>query len=139
MLARRLGAHKVMALVNKPTYGELMENRSIDIVISPQTVTIGSLLAHVRRGDVVRVHSLRRGSAEALETVVHGPADRSRVIGRTVEDIPMPQGASISVVVRGSRVLIAHHDTRIEEEDHVIVFLSDRRQVDAVERLFQAV
>jgi trk system potassium uptake protein TrkA len=138
MLARRLGAHKVMALVNKPTYGELMENRSIDIVISPQTVTIGSLLAHVRRGDVVRVHSLRRGSAEALETVVHGPADRSRVIGRTVEEIPMPEGASISVVVRGSKVIIAHHDTRIEEEDHVIVFLSDRRQVDAVERLFQS-
>ena len=138
MLARRLGAHKVMALVNKPTYGELMENRSIDIVISPQTVTIGSLLAHVRRGDVVRVHSLRRGSAEALETVVHGPPDRSRVIGRMVEEIPMPEGASISVIVRGSKVLIAHHDTRIEEEDHVIVFLSDRRQVDAVERLFQA-
>jgi trk system potassium uptake protein TrkA len=137
MLARRLGAHKVLALVNKPTYGELMENRSIDIVISPQTVTIGSLLAHVRRGDVVRVHSLRRGSAEALETVVHGPVDRSRVIGRTVEEIPMPQGATISVVVRGSKVIIAHHDTRIEEEDHVIVFLSDRRQVDAVERLFQ--
>ena len=137
MLARRLGAHKVLALVNKPTYGELMENRSIDIVISPQTVTIGSLLAHVRRGDVVRVHSLRRGSAEALETVVHGPVDRSRVIGRMVEEIPMPQGATISVVVRGSKVIIAHHDTRIEEEDHVIVFLSDRRQVDAVERLFQ--
>ena len=137
MLARRLGAHKVMALVNKSTYGELMENRSIDIVISPQTVTIGSLLAHVRRGDVVRVHSLRRGSAEALETVVHGPAERSRVIGRSVEEIPMPEGASIAVVVRAAKVLIAHHDTRIEEEDHVIVFLSDRRQVDAVERLFQ--
>ena len=73
---------------------------------------------------------------EALETVVHGPADRSRVIGRTVEEIPMPEGATISVVVRGSKVLIAHHDTRIEEEDHVIVFLSDRRHVEQVERLF---
>ena len=137
MLAKRLGAHKVMALVNKPSYGELMENRSIDIVVSPQTVTIGSLLMHVRRGDVVRVHSLRRGSAEALETVVHGPADRSRVIGRTVEEIALPDGASISAIVRGERVIIAHHDTRIEEEDHVILFLVDRRQVEAIERLFQ--
>ena len=137
LLAKRLGAHKVMALVNKPSYGELMENRSIDVTISPQTVTIGSLLAHVRRGDVVRVHSLRRGQAEALEAVVHGSDDRSRVIGRRIEEIPMPEGASISALVRGDRVLIAHHDTRVEAEDHVIVFLSDRRQVEAVQRLFQ--
>ena len=57
MLAKRLGAKKVMALINKPSYAELMESGSIDIAISPQTITIGSLLAHVRRGDVVRVHS----------------------------------------------------------------------------------
>jgi len=137
MLAGRLGARKVMALVNKPSYGDLMEHRSIDIVISPQTVTIGSLLTHVRRGDVVRVHSLRRGSAEALETVVHGPADRSRVVGRKVQDIALPDGSSISAVVRGERVIIAHHDTVIEEDDHVIMFLVDPRQIDAVERIFQ--
>jgi trk system potassium uptake protein TrkA len=138
MLAKRLGARKVLALVNRPSYGELMENRSIDIAVSPQTVTIGSLLAHVRKGDVVQVHSLRRGSAEALETVVHGPRDRSRVVGRRIEELELPNGASIVALVRGDRVLIAHHDTAIETEDHVIVFLSDRRQVDAVQRLFQS-
>jgi trk system potassium uptake protein TrkA len=138
MLAKRLGARKVMALVNRPSYGDLMENRSIDIAISPQTVTIGTLLAHVRRGDVVRVHSLRRGSAEALETVVHGTQDRSRVIGRRIGDLDLPGGATIAALVRGERVMIAHHDTQIETEDHVIMFLSDRRKVDAVQRLFQS-
>jgi trk system potassium uptake protein len=136
MLAKRLGARKVMALINRPTYGELMENRSIDIAISPQTITIGSLLAHVRKGDVVRVHSLRRGSAEALETVVHGPQDKSRVVGRSVGELDLPNGAVIVALVRSERVLIAHHDTQIEPEDHIIMFLSDRRQVDAVQRLF---
>jgi trk system potassium uptake protein len=138
MLAKRLGARKVLALINKPTYGELMENRSIDIAISPQTVTIGSLLTHVRRGDVVRVHSLRRGSAEALETVVHGPQDRSRVVGRRIEDLKLPFGAQIVALVRGEKVIITHHDTLIEAEDHVILFLADRRQIDAVQRLFQS-
>ncbi len=138
MLAKRLGARKVLALVNRPTYGDLMENRSVDIAVSPQTVTIGSLLAHVRKGDVVRVHSLRRGSAEALETVVHGTAERSRAVGRSVGEIDMPNGASIVALVRGEKVVIAHHDTRIETEDHVIVFLADRRQIDAVQRLFHS-
>src|SRR5678816_181013 len=66
MLAKRLGCHKVVALINRPAYAELMESTSIDVALSPQQVTIGSLLAHVRRGDVVRVHSLRRGAAEAV-------------------------------------------------------------------------
>jgi trk system potassium uptake protein TrkA len=137
MLAKRLGAKRVMALVNRPSYGELMENRNIDVVISPQTITIGSLLAHVRRGDVVRVHSLRRGAAEAIEAVVHGAEDRSRVIGRRVEQISLPEGASIVAIVRGEEVIMAHHDTVVNNEDHVIVFLSDRRHVEAVEQLFQ--
>jgi trk system potassium uptake protein len=137
LLAKRLGARRVMALVNRPAYGELMENRGIDIVISPQTITIGSLLAHVRRGDVVRVHSLRRGAAEAIEAVVHGTRDRSRVIGRQVGEVSLPDGASIVAIVRGDQVIMAHHDTLIEAEDHVIVFLTDRRHVEHVQRLFQ--
>jgi trk system potassium uptake protein len=138
MLAKRLGAKRVMALINRPSYGQLMENHAIDIVISPQTITIGTLLAHVRRGDVVRVHSLRRGAAEAIEAVVHGTQSRSRVIGRPLEKIDLPPGASIVAIVRGERVIMGHHDTTIEAEDHVIIFLSDRRHIDAVSRLFQS-
>src|SRR6202166_4759934 len=137
MLAKRLGAKRVMALITRPSYGELMENHSIDIVISPQTITIGSLLAHVRRGDVVRVHSLRRGAAEALEVVVHGDADSSKVIGRRIEDITLPEGTTLGAVVRGDDVIIAHHDTTVQPDDHLILFLTDRRHIDAVEKLFQ--
>ncbi len=138
MLAKRLGARKVMALVNRPSYGELMENRSIDIAISPQTITIGSLLAHVRRGDVVRVHSLRRGAAEALETVVHGPRTARAWSAAASRNWTCPTASSIVALVRGEKVIIAHHDTQIETEDHVIMFLTDRRQVDAVQRLFHS-
>ena len=136
MLAKRLGARKVMALINKPSYAELIESGSIDIAISPQTITIGSLLAHVRRGDVVRVHSLRRGAAEALEAIVHGDERSSRVVGKRVEEIKLPDGALIGAIVRGEKVIMAHHDTVVHCDDHVILFLSDRRHVEAVERLF---
>jgi trk system potassium uptake protein TrkA len=136
MLAKRLGARKVMALINKPSYAELIESGSIDIAISPQMITIGSLLAHVRRGDVVRVHSLRRGAAEALEAIVHGDDRSSRVVGKRIEEIKLPEGASIGAIVRGEKVIMAHHDTVVQCDDHVILFLSDRRHVEAVERLF---
>ncbi len=135
MLAKRLGARKVMALVNKPSYADLIESGSIDVAVAPQTITIGSLLAHVRRGDVVRVHSLRRGAAEAIEAVVRGEEHSSRVVGRTVEQIALPEGASIGAIVRGEQVIMAHHDTRVQSNDHLILFLADRRHIDAVERL----
>jgi trk system potassium uptake protein TrkA len=122
-----------MALINRPAYAEMMQSGSIDVAISPQSVTIGSLLAHVRRGDVVRVHSLRRGAAEAIEAIAHG----SKVVGRRVEEVRLPKGATIGAIVRGQDVIMGHHDTLIEADDHVIVFLTDRRHVEAVERLFQ--
>jgi len=137
MLARRLGAHKVMALINRPSYAELVESGSIDIAISPQQVTIGSLLAHVRRGDVVKVHSLRRGAAEAIEAIAHGDARESKVVGRKIEELDLPKGTSIVTLVRGDEVIMAHHDTVIEADDHVILFMTDRRKIDKIERMFQ--
>jgi trk system potassium uptake protein TrkA len=137
MLAKRLGARKVMALINKIAYAELVEAGTIDIAISPQQITLGTLLAHVRRGDVVKVHSLRRGAAEAIEAVAHGNARESRVVGRLIDEIRLPRGATISAIVRGDEVLMAHHDTQIKADDHVILFIADRRQIDEVERLFE--
>ena len=137
MLAKRLGAHKVMALINRASYVDLVESGSIDIAISPQQVTIGSLLAHVRRGDVVKVHSLRRGAAEAMEAVAHGDKDSSKVVGRSIEEIDLPKGTAIIALVRDDRVVIAHHDTVIEADDHVILFMTDRRKVEHLESLFQ--
>ncbi|MBU0499827.1 MAG: Trk system potassium transporter TrkA [Gammaproteobacteria bacterium] len=137
MLAKQLGAKKVMALINRQAYVDLVESGPIDIAISPQQATIGTLLTYVRKADVSAVHSLRKGAAEAIEAVAHGDRASSKVVGRAIEDIDLPDGASIAAVVRGEEVIIAHHDTVIEEEDHVILFLVDKRKVTEVERLFQ--
>jgi trk system potassium uptake protein TrkA len=137
MLAKRLGARKVMALINRTAYVDLVQAGPIDIAISPQQATIGSLLKHVRRGDVVVVHSLRRGAAEAIEAIAHGDEVSSKVVGRPIEAINLPKGANIGAIVRGDEVLIAHHDTVVQSEDHVILFLQDRLRVPDVERLFQ--
>jgi trk system potassium uptake protein TrkA len=137
MLAKRLGARKVMALINRTAYVDLVQSGPIDVAISPQQATIGSLLKHVRRGDVVMVHSLRRGAAEAIEAIAHGDVNSSKVVGRRIEQVNLPKGASIGAIVRNEEVLIAHHDTVIESDDHVILFLQDRLRVPEVEKLFQ--
>lgn len=137
MLAKRQGARTVMTLINNPAYVDLVQGGAIDIAISPQQTTIGALLTHVRRGDIVAVHSLRRGAAEALEAVAHGDKTSSKVVGRTIEEINLPPGTTIGAIVRNDEVLIAHDDVVVESEDHVILFLVDKRRINEVERLFQ--
>jgi len=153
MLAKRMGARRTIALINRQAYADLVEGNRIDIAIVPSQTTIGQLLAHVRRGDVVAVHSLRRGAAEALEAVAHGDAKSSKVVGRRIEEIDLPRGATIGAIVRpvadagvagrrgerreAAEVIMAHHDTVIESGDHVIVFVENRRMIPKVERLFQ--
>lgn len=137
MLAKRLGARKVMSLINRAAYVDLVQSDVIDIAISPQQATIGSLLAHIRRGDVVVVHSLRRGAAEAIEAVAHGDKNSSNVVGRRLDEISLPPATSIGAIVRNEKVLMAHHDTVIEAEDHIILLVADKKRVPEVERLFQ--
>ena len=146
MLAKRLGAGKVLTLIANAAYVDLVQGGEIDIAISPQQATIGSLLTHVRRGDIVNVHSLRRGAAEAIEVIAHGDNKSSKVVGRAVEDIDLPEGATIGAIVRETQtddgkmkhdVVIAHDNTVIESGDHVIVFLVDKRFTPDIERLFQ--
>lgn len=136
LLAKRLGARKVMTLINNPAYVDLVQGGEIDIAISPQQATIGSLLAHVRRGDIVNVHSLRRGAAEAIEAIAHGDNRSSKVVGRAIADIDLPEGTTIGAVVRDNEVLIAHDDIVVQSNDHVILFLIDKKRIRDVERLF---
>ena len=137
LLAKKLGARTVITLINNPIYVDVIQGEQIDIAISPQQSTIGALLTYVRRGDVVAVHSLRRGAAEALEAVAHGTQESSQVVGRRIGDLSLPEGTTFGAVVRGRSVMMAHDDIVIADGDHLIVFLADKTALRRVEKLFQ--
>lgn len=137
MLAKSLNARKVMVLIQRGAYVDLVQGGDIDVAISPQQATISALLTHVRRADIVNVSSLRRGAAEAIEAIAHGDENTSKVVGRAIGDIKLPPGTTIGAIVRGEEVLIAHDRTVIEQDDHVVMFLVDKKYVPDVETLFQ--
>lgn len=137
MLAKRMGAQKVITLINRPAYVDLVESDRIDVAISPQQITIGALLTHIRRGHMVRVHSLRRGAAEAIEAVAHGQPGSSKVVGKRIGEIELPsKTTTIGGIIRGDEIIMAHHDVMIQNDDHVIIFVADQKEVKAVEALF---
>ncbi len=137
MLAKKMGAKKTMVLIQRQAYVDLVQDEIVDIAISPQRATVSALLSLIRKGDIVNAYSLRKGVAEAIEAIAHGDENTSKVIGKTISDIKLPPGTNIGAIVRGNEVLIAHDDTVIQADDHVIMFLVNKKYVREVERLFQ--
>ncbi|NMM78044.1 Trk system potassium transport protein TrkA [Acidovorax sp. SRB_14] len=153
LLAKRMGARRVLALIHRRSYADLMHGTQIDIALSPAQAMLGELLAHVRRGDVQAVHSLRRGVAEALEIVARGDRKSSRVVGRKVSELRLPGDVHMGLIVRGlpepgaaplpgapaapPQVIIPRSHTQIESNDHVVFFLPHKRLVRDVEQLFR--
>ncbi len=137
MLAKKLGARKTIVLINRAAYTDIIQGSEIDISVSPQHNTASSLLRHIRKGDVANVYTLRKGAAEAIEAVAHGTEDTSKVVGKAIGDIELPRGTTIGAIVRGEKVIIAHHNIVIQSDDHVILFMVDKKYVAEVERLFQ--
>lgn len=137
MLAKRLGARRAMAIVNRTAYIDLIENNVLDIAISPRLITVSALLSHVRRGDVKTAHSLRRGVAEVIEAVAHGDKDTSKIVGRPLQDIKLPKNATIGAIMRDDKLLRLEDELVIEEGDHVIIFVMDKKRIPDVEKLFQ--
>ena len=158
LLAKRLGARRVLALINRHAYADLVHGTHIDIALTPAQAMLGELLAYVRRGDVQAVHSLRRGVAEALEIVVRGDRKSSRVVGRRVQDLALPPAVHIGLIVRGlpdpdapplaegeiapptpgePEIIIPRSHTVLQSNDHVVFFLPNKRLVREVEQLFR--
>jgi len=137
LLAKRLGARQVMALITQTAYVDLVQGSLIDIAISPQQSTISGILTHIRRGDIVNVYSLRRGAAEAIEIIAHGDQKTSKVVGRRVAELPLLSETVVAAIVRDDNVMIHPQDVIIEPDDHVIIFAKERKAITHVEKLFQ--
>lgn len=137
MLAKKMGAKKVMVLIQRSAYVDLVQGGVIDIAISPQQATISALLGHVRKADIINVSSWRKGVAEAIEAIAHGDENTSKVVGRKISEIKLLPGAIIGAIVRDDEVIIANSYHIIEQDDHIIMFITDKKHVPEIEKIFQ--
>ena len=137
LLAKDMGAHKVVALINNPAYVDLVQDKGIDIAIAPSQITIGTFLAEIEGKDVVKVHSLRRGAAEAIEAIAkESPSGKDSCIGKELGEIELQEGVTIGALIRDKKGKIAHDHVHLRENDHVIVFLTDKTAIKEVKETF---
>jgi len=136
-LAKSLGARKAICLLNHVSYSKLLPGTGIDVAVLPNQETLGSILKHVRRGDVAQVSSLCGGTAEAIEAIAHQSNDLNSVVGFRVDSINFPEGIVMGALIRNQQVISIHHETVFEEGDHVVMFAMDKKLVINIEKKFQ--
>lgn len=134
--AKYLGAKYAMALVNHENYIDLIDDSVIDIALSPQTITIGSILSKIRHGNMIRVHRLQEEEAEAIEIIVEGTDKISAIIGRPISEIELPPHCILAGVVRDKKLHFAQSNLLLASQDHVIVLVLQKKYIHQLEALF---
>ena len=138
-LAKKLGAKKSICLINNSSYLKLIDDTEIDLAIQPRLETLGGILKHVRKGDVVGVSSVCGGSAEAIEAIAHRGKNSPTVVGLRVDQVNLPDGVILGALIREKEVIPVHHDTVFAEGDHVVMFALNKKLVKDIEGYFQPI
>jgi trk system potassium uptake protein TrkA len=120
LLARRLGARKVVALINRLNYLPLVQRLGINTTVSPRLAAVDGILQFVRKGGVLSVTTFREEEAEAIELIA---AAGSKYVGKKLRDLRFPRGAIVGAIAKPSgEVIVPRGDKTIEPNDRVIFF-----------------
>ena len=131
VLAKREGCMRAITLVNKASYEPILPALGIDTVVSPNAITISSILRHVRHGAVSAVYTLREDFGEVIEaTALEG----SRLVRGSLREIAVPEGIVIGAIVRNGDVIIPTGASRVQPGDSVIAMVAYRalRKAEAI-------
>ena len=135
MLAKKLGAKTVVAVINKTSYSDLVEKQGIDIAISPEDLTMGALLTHIRKGSILKVHSLMHGFFELLELEVRD-AEKSKILGKHIDQINLSKNTIVCCIIRNNNFIFDTSNIILEQNDH-LVCLVNKKDVKQIEDLFE--
>jgi len=132
LLAKDQGCGTAVTLINNPVFGNLMTSLGVDVVVDPRATTVSEILRHIRRGRIRGLHSFQDGAAE----VVEGEAlETSKLVGKELRNVKLPQGTIIGAILRDKKVVIPRGSTVIKPNDRVVIFALSNA-VRKVEEMF---
>lgn len=133
LLAKQIGARRILALLNEQGYAGFARGLGIDAHVNPRQITVSKVLQHVRRGRIRGVHALLDGAGEMIEAEA---LETSPLVGRPLRDIDLMEGVRVGAIVRAGQVILPTGDLVVRAQDRVILFALAER-VKRVEQLFR--
>ncbi len=133
LLAKKLGAKKVIAKVTKPTYSPILETIGIDAAISPRLITASYILSFIRKSKILNLALIKEGEAEIVEVEV--PENRA-IIEIPLEKLKLPKDLLIATIVRDNEVIIPHGNDVLLPKDKVII-ITLKKNIKKIENIFK--
>ncbi|MGI6113931.1 MAG: Trk system potassium transporter TrkA [Mahellales bacterium] len=119
LLAKKMGAQRVIAKVGRPNYAPLVETLGIDAAISPRLITASDILRFVRGGKIVSLSLLMGGQAEVIEMIAQKD---SPAVDKPLKEVGFPKGVIVGSIVHRGKVVVPKGSDIIRANDRVIVF-----------------
>ena len=135
MLAKKLGSKTVLSIINKTSYSDLIEKQEIDITISPEDLTMGELLTHIRKASILKAHSLMHGALELLELEIREKSN-SKILGKNIEQINFSENTIVCCIIRNNNFIFNISNVLLEKNDR-LVCLVNNKDVKQIEDLFE--
>lgn len=130
LLAKRLGAKRVITRISKFAYMPIVYAIGLGHVVNPRFSAINSILRYIRQGKILSAVTLRGEEAEVLEVEA---VEKSGIVGRPLKEIGFPKGALVLAVLRSKEIVIPTGDTIINPGDRAII-LAERKVIPRVEK-----
>ena len=130
---KAMGATRSVALVNDTTLDDLAVPLNIDTIVNPRTITVSSILQHIRHGRIHSVYVVGENESEVIEAQVLAS---SSIAGSKIKDIQWPPNAMVGAVKKGDEVIIPDGETRLNDADWLVIY-APRNEIEDLERLFQ--
>ncbi|MBU2227184.1 MAG: Trk system potassium transporter TrkA [Proteobacteria bacterium] len=131
LLAKQLGARKVISLIRRIDYIPIVARVGIDGVINPRHAAISRILHFIRKGKIISAMPLRDERAEAFEFIA---LETSDITERPFKEIRFPEGTIVGAIVRGEEIIIPDGESVILPGDHCVIF-TPRSAIPDVEKL----
>ena len=135
LMSKKLGSKKTITIINKEAYFDLVGKNELDIIISPVQITVSHVLKFIRKGSVSNVHKVKKGMAEAIEIGVDSSSEKLK--GKLISELGLDENINIPAIKRGEEVIMAHGNTQIHDDDHLIVFYKNKDVIDSFYEKFR--
>lgn len=112
---------RTVARINDPRNESIFQQLGIDATVSSTNIIYHLIEQEIETGEVIPLAALKRGNIEIVDVEL---STRSPVIGKQIQDLPLPPDALIVCIIRQDNAMLPHADTVLEPNDSVITLVS---------------
>lgn len=124
MIAKHVGARKVISQIRRSDYVNMIESFGIDKAVSPRSLMVAAILRFINRGSVLNLKLLQNDMAQMNEFVL--PA-ASKLANKALKHLRFPEQSIVGLIVRQGDIIIPNGEAKLLPGDNLLTFSASEK------------